>query len=258
MKQIRINGFQMAYEKIGKGASPIVLIHGNLASKRWWDPIKTELSKQYSLYMIDLRGCGQSEAPNDGYTIEQYSKDVISFLVELQIPQVTIIGHSMGGAVAMKVASIIPNQIQSLILLNSAPVSGFQMTEDKLRLVETYAMDRNLLKMSLGATMPTAADQPIFEVLFEDAWKASKTAIWNSRSLSSFNLTDWARKFDKPVLVLYGKKDHLISLEAMEEMKNLFSHCLLEIHQEVGHSPQIEDTNWFLEKTRGFLVQLGL
>lgn len=253
MTEVFVNGFRMSYEKLGSGTVRILLIHGNLASKRWWNQVKIPLSEQYTVYSLDLRGCGESEQPKEGYSVPQYGEDVLTFMNQMGIEKACLIGHSMGGAVAMHVASKEPGRIEKLVLLNSAPVFGFFTSPEKYSIIEHYATQRDLLKLSLSAIAPTVADQPFFEGLVDDAYRAAFTAVHNAQSLGTIDYTDWARAFTPPVLVLFGEKDILISREDTEKMQAMFPNSRLAVHPSVGHSPQIEDPNWFLQKVTSFL-----
>lgn len=255
MTDLHVNGFRMSYEKLGSGPVNLLLIHGNLASKRWWNQVKIPLSKQYTVYSLDLRGCGESEQPKEGYSVPQYGKDVLAFMNQMGIDKACLVGHSMGGAVAMDVASKEPSRIEKLILLNSAPVFGFFTSPEKYSIIEFYATQRDLLKLSLSAIAPTVASEPFFEELVDDAYRAAFTAVFNAKSLSTIDYTDWARTFAHPVLILFGEKDTLISRQDTEKMQAIFPDCELSFHPSVGHSPQIESPDWFLEEVTSFLDQ---
>lgn len=253
MTDVWINGFRMSYEKWGRAPVHLVLIHGNLASKRWWNQVKIPLSKQYSVYSLDLRGCGESEQPLEGYSVPQYGEDVLAFMNHMGMEKASLIGHSLGGAVAMDVASKEPNRIEKLVLLNSAPVFGFFTSPEKYSIIEYYATQRDLLKLSLSAIAPAVAGEPFFEELVDDAYRAAFTAVANAKSLSAIDYTDWARSYTHPVLILYGEKDTLIPHKDTERMKAIFPNAQLSVHPHVGHSPQLEDPEWFLKEVATFL-----
>lgn len=248
MNQLNVNNFLMAYEKLGNRPENVVLIHGNLASKRWWNLVKGKLAERFTVYMIDLRGCGESEQPTGGYSVPQYGDDVAAFIQRLGLNKVSLVGHSMGGAIAMDVASKLPEFIDRVVLLNPAPVSGYSVTEEKLELIKKYSEDRELLKLALAATVPSYSHLPFFLQLFEDALRAAFTAVHNVCSLAEVDYTLWAKQFSRPVLLLYGEQDNLIPLDAMEKTRNIFRNCTMITHSGVGHSPQVEDPEWFIKQ----------
>ncbi|RXT04306.1 alpha/beta fold hydrolase [Ammoniphilus sp. CFH 90114] len=254
MNRLQVNGFSMSYEKWGEGENTLLLIHGNLGSKQWWNLVKEELASHFTVYMVDLRGCGQSEKPTDGYSVPQYGEDVVSFIKQMGISHFSLVGHSMGGVIAMDVASKIPDQVDKLILLNPAPADGFVTSEDKYQIIEQYSTNRELLKSALTAVVPKGAHTPLFLDLVEDAWNSTHTAIPNAQSLGTIDYSEWAATFAKPTLLLFGEQDVLISLEDMKRTIECFKDGKLITHPGVGHSPQVEDPEWFVRETLEFLL----
>ncbi|MEW9671425.1 alpha/beta fold hydrolase [Ammoniphilus sp. 3BR4] len=253
MNTVTVNGFKMAYEKHGDGESSLLLIHGNLASKRWWNLVKEPLAECFTVFMVDLRGCGQSEKPPAGYSIWQYGDDVLAFIKRMGLERLSVVGHSMGGAISMDIASKNPELLEKLILLNPAPVFGFPTSQDKYQMIEQYSSDRELLQAALTAVVPMGAHTPLFQELVDDAWNSTHTAIPNARSLGEIDYTKWAETFSKPVKLLYGEQDVLISLDDMTRTIGYFPNGQLVTHPGVGHSPQVEDPEWFVRETLDFL-----
>lgn len=91
------------YNDSGQG-EPLVLLHGFVGSSAYWDDLIPLLSKQYRCIVPDLRGHGRSVAPEGSYRIEQMADDVAALLDHLNLKQVTVLGHSMGGYVALALA----------------------------------------------------------------------------------------------------------------------------------------------------------
>ncbi len=253
MNNVLVNGFRMAYEKLGEGERTLLLIHGNLGSKRWWNLVKAELARSFTVYSVDLRGCGESEKPRDGYSVPQYGNDVLAFMDLKGIENCSVIGHSMGGAITVDLASKAGERIEKMILLNPAPIYGFVTGDEKYDMIERYSFDRELLQTALTAVVPRGAHLPLFAELVEDAWGSTHTAVSNARSLGVIDYRQAARRMEQPVSILFGEQDVLITLEDMKRMQSYFPQCELVTHPEVGHSPQVEDAEWFLRKSLAFL-----
>ena len=115
-----INNFTCNYELHGSG-EPILLLHGLGSSVFEWEHQISFLSKNYTVYALDFRGHGASERTADGYNIPQFSSDVVEFLKAQNLSEVTIIGSSMGGMVAMEFAATNPEMCRSIVVLNSLP-----------------------------------------------------------------------------------------------------------------------------------------
>src|SRR3970282_637492 len=112
---------KLHYNIIGEG-EPILILHGLFGSSRDWYSIAKILAKDYQVITPDLRNHGQSEHA-DSMTYTDMAEDVLYLIKELSLDNISLIGHSMGGKVAMVNALLHPSLIEKLIVLDIAPVS---------------------------------------------------------------------------------------------------------------------------------------
>ena len=109
-------GIDMYYESHGTG-EPLVLVPSTaFASDVWQLEQVGPLAERLNLIILDPRGCGQSSRPDRVYTIEQMAGDVIALLDHLDVPAAHVLGHSMGGRIALQMALDHPGRVKSLIL----------------------------------------------------------------------------------------------------------------------------------------------
>ena len=112
-------GIDLYYETHGKG-EPLVLIPSTAYGANVWEDCQVPaLSKELRLITFDPRGCGRSSAPDDVYTIGQMGCDVAALLEHLGIEAAHVLGHSMGGRIALALALAFPGRVRSLILAAS-------------------------------------------------------------------------------------------------------------------------------------------
>lgn len=254
MPHLTINGANLYYEKAGAGERTLVLIHGNVASARWWDPIFEPLAKQYTVIRVDLRGCGQSE-PAGGNSIQQYAADVQGILQALGHSKATFVGHSMGGAITMELAVTAPEWVEAMVLVNTAPAEGLVTPEERKPLLEMMIRDRNLMKMALAAVMPTAASGEFFEALVDDAMIAGPTTVPNYTSLGETDYRPRLAECQIPTLIVYGTQDSLISLEMMERTQASIPDSSLLLYEAVGHSPNVESPERLMRDLEAFVQE---
>jgi len=112
-------GIRLYYEDIGTGPV-MVLLHGLGGSSADWESQLPEFSRDHRVIAPDFRGYGNSERRGP-YTVERFAADVFALLDELQIGNFILVGHSMGGAVAMVMALMKPSRIRKLVLTNTLP-----------------------------------------------------------------------------------------------------------------------------------------
>ncbi|MBW2961899.1 alpha/beta hydrolase [Mesonia sp. JHPTF-M18] len=119
---ISYKNIQIAFTAEGKGKT-IVLLHGFLESSSIWKHLTLELKKTHRVVTIDLLGHGNTEKLGYIHSMETMAEVVHAVLFHLKIKKFSLIGHSMGGYVALAFAEKFPQQLEKLILLNSSPVA---------------------------------------------------------------------------------------------------------------------------------------
>ncbi len=121
-----IHGYKNAFRMAGKG-DPVVLIHGIGDSSKTWFPVLPGLARRHRVIAPDLLGHGASDKPRHDYSVGGYANGVRDLLSVLGIDRATVIGHSLGGAVAMQFAYQYPERTERLVLVATGGV-GRQVT----------------------------------------------------------------------------------------------------------------------------------
>ena len=113
---------KLSYTQAGESGPPLVIMHGLFGSARNWQGIAKQLANHYTVYALDLRNHGLSpHAATMGY--QEMAGDVVKFLDNQQITDSVILGHSMGGKVAMELALSQPDRVNKLVVVDIAPVT---------------------------------------------------------------------------------------------------------------------------------------
>ena len=111
-------GVDLYYESHGRG-EPLILVPSTAYSCEVWKPSQMALAESLNLIIHDPRGCGRSVARQDVWTIEQMGADLIALMDHLNIPAAHLLGHSMGGRIALAAAENFPGRVKSLIMAAS-------------------------------------------------------------------------------------------------------------------------------------------
>lgn len=101
------------------GAGPVVLLHGFPLVGAMWDELVPALADRYRLIVPDLRGHGQSEAPQGPYEMADYAGDVLALLDSLDVASTTVVGLSMGGYITMQVLAAAPERVRAVVLADT-------------------------------------------------------------------------------------------------------------------------------------------
>jgi pimeloyl-ACP methyl ester carboxylesterase len=121
MSGVKVNGVELAYTGAGEvGLPPVVLLHALAEDGSTWSEVVEALVPIFRVYVIDLRGHGGSSQSED-YSLELMCSDVLGFLRALNLEEVTLIGHSLGGAVAYLIAEAEPGRVRQLVLEEPPP-----------------------------------------------------------------------------------------------------------------------------------------
>jgi pimeloyl-ACP methyl ester carboxylesterase len=118
LKTTKFKNTSIAYTDIGKGTA-IVLLHGFLENQKMWDNYTATFAKRNRVITIDLLGHGETECLGYAHSMEDNAEAVHAVLAELRIRKAILVGHSMGGYVALAFAELYPDFVKGLVLLNS-------------------------------------------------------------------------------------------------------------------------------------------
>ena len=198
-KNVEINGRMLRYYQIGEGED-ILLIHGSMGSIEDWETLYPLLKDKYRVTAIDRPGMGFSDIKGDDYTIEGNAKIIWELIKRLGLKNVTIVGHSRGGAIALRMAIDYNENIKGYLLLAPIgymyddPNAGIIMT--KLISIPIYGdgllvllgpivgakiIEKNLLRMMKGS-----------EALFPENFIPFRKELWNK----AISLATRARQTD--------------------------------------------------------------
>lgn len=125
MRIIR-DGIGLAYDDVGEGRPPILLIHGWGTDRHLLGASSAHLAGSHRVVSVDLRGFGESDAPEQPYAISGYADDVAFVVEQLGLAEPIVIGHSMGGMVALDLAARHPRCVSAVVILEGmvVPVEG--------------------------------------------------------------------------------------------------------------------------------------
>lgn len=234
-------GLRLFYQEQGRGNRCVLLVHGNLASSRWWERVMVHLPDDLHVVAPDLRGCGQSDKPSDLWSMSDLAGDLFHLIERLGLACPAVVGHSLGGGVAMQLMAEYPERVDRALLVNSAPADGLQLPEERYGQIQVWATMPDVIRGALKAMMPTAPDDGYRATLLDDSLNHSVGAwLPNGRALQRMNVADRLAALSIPTLVLYGGLDPLVTREMAERTRSQIPGAQLEVWPEVGHSAPVE------------------
>ena len=252
---IEIQATQVHYVEQGQG-TPVLYVHGNTGSCRWFGQV------------MDIPGCRTValDMPNFGRSgplptapdLDGYADVVADFIRARGLERPVLVGHSLGGGVCISLAARFPDLIRGLVLVDSAAPSGLVTPEERYPAIEMMRTNRVILAQALAAVVPTLKDKGFFEVLVEEAARMAAPAwVGNAQALGRLDYTGTCGAFTGPVLVLWGRRDIIVTEAMARETAAAFPRARLEILEQVGHSAMVEDPVGFAGIVAGFVSDLS-
>jgi len=255
--QVLANGIRAAYNVAGEGPD-VVLVHGWMASKRYWQEASRKLPG-FRVWALDLYGFGDSEKPANGYTLEGYAAFLEGYLDTVGIRKAAIIGHSMGGAVVAWTAIRSPERFWALGLVDAA-LTGITgpppawTTEPVMRMFMRIAdTSRGFGRLTIKGMF--GVSEPESRIMLEEAQKADVYSAAASGSMMS-KATDWGGlgKLKVPALVVYGEDDFLVARGMDREIESLLR-VKVDYLEDCGHLPMLEQPKAFYDTLAAFLEE---
>lgn len=119
MPRVLSRGVEIAYEEAGRGDPAVVLIHPPFGNRSHFAGMIGHLAKQHRVIALDLRGCGESGVPADGFSMRDFADDVRAVCQACSVDRAVLCGHSLGGTVALEVATLEPELVAGVALLDA-------------------------------------------------------------------------------------------------------------------------------------------
>ncbi|HXH77550.1 alpha/beta fold hydrolase [Nocardioides sp.] len=270
---VEIHGHRRAFVRVGSGPA-LLLLHGLGCDHTTWSPVIESLATRYTVIAPDLLGHGSSDKPRADYSVGGYANGMRDLLTVLGIEQVTVVGHSFGGGVAMQFAYQFPERTERLVLVSSGGLGpevspairaittpGFQqvmglLTLPGIRHVSTAGM-RALAATGKVSLRDLAEVAEIYDS-FKD--RRSRAAIrhvvravvdWKGQIIS---MSDRAYLTDAmPMCVVWGRHDTTIPVRHASNAAALAPTARIEVIPNSGHFPHKDHPQRFVKIINEFI-----
>jgi pimeloyl-ACP methyl ester carboxylesterase len=261
---ITAGGISTHYHDVGDGA-PVMLLHGSgpgVSAWANWQLTIPALAGHARVLAPDLVGYGATERPETiRYSLRTWTDHVWSFLDALGLGQVSVIGNSLGGRIALQMAEDDSSRLSRLVLMGSPGVGmtvteglkalrGYQPSLDNMRAlltgyfaVDTSIITDDLVRIRYEASAAPGAHEAYRLMFFDPRHSGSDLAI----------TADQARAVQVPTLLVHGREDKVVPPEVSWAMLNLLPNADLHVFARCGHWTQIERAAEFNALVRQFL-----
>lgn len=273
-QKVVLHGHELSYVDTGEG--PVVLfIHGILGSQQQWSHLVDTMDDDHRMVLPDLFGHGESAKPMGDYSLSSHAATMRDLLDHLGVERVTLVGHSLGGGIAMQFFYLFPERVERLVLVSSGGLGR-----------EVNVALRAATLPGAAQVLSVAASAPVLsqvgalgKAATKVGWRpgADLTAIW--KGFSSLGDRESRRAFlattravidiggqsisahdhlegslPIPTLIVWGSRDHMIPAAHARSVEQALPECHVEIFDGAGHFPHLDDPDRFARVLREFIA----
>jgi pimeloyl-ACP methyl ester carboxylesterase len=246
------------YEVFGRG-QPIIFLHSWLGSWRYWVPTMEVVSERYRAYALDFWGFGESDRKGSGFTIGSYVDMLGRFMDKIGITNANLVGHGMGGIVAIRAAADNPGRFPKVMTV-ATPLMG--------QAIAGHVKPGTFSKLFGGGNTNVwarllrgipIADPEVQQELYEDTESLGEQVLSSVQdSLLGTDLQYELRGLNVPLLAVYGGQDKIVGAEHAAFLNDLSDRPVqLLLLPKANHFPFLEQSNTFSRLLLDFLVSQG-
>lgn len=250
-------GCKVSFECVGKG-SAVVLLHGFLENKKMWDEISKILSKNHKIITLDLLGHGNTDNKSYIHSMEEQAQMVKFVLDFLKLRRYFLIGHSMGGYVALAFAQLYPKNVKGISLMNS---TAFPDSEEKKqnrdRGIEAVKKNRTLFVKTAIPLLFSKKNKTLFkneiqEIIQQALQTTTQGIIAALEGMKIRNdFSDLYKSALFPMQLIIGKQDPALNyLSLLKQVENTNTEVVEFLG---GHMSHIENKTALIEAFKSFL-----
>jgi pimeloyl-ACP methyl ester carboxylesterase len=261
MPHVQLDDLQMHYVERGAGAEPLVCVGGFIGSHRWWLPTLERLpERRYHAYALDLRGTGDSEAPEAGHTIAQHAEDIQEFADAVGLERFTLVAHSLGGGIAMQYALAHQERLKALVLLHPLSPKGTRhLPPEVVAWVNAQCgVPDGIRSIIVGGCVNPPEAAYLEQLVRDGAGWGRPIYLGMMDEMARFDVTDRLGEIAVPTLVIWGDKDTVIPFDGIATTFTGIPGCGLEVWHGAAHdSALLETPDRLVALLERFLDEVG-
>jgi pimeloyl-ACP methyl ester carboxylesterase len=263
MPELSLGGAPISYNDGGEG-QPLLLLHGWIGSGALWNLMAPWLCERFRVIVPDLPGHGDSGIPAGfSFDLDGFSRFIEEVRTALELPSLTLVGHSMGGSISMYYASRYPGSMERLVLIDSPASLKALSWQSRLPCAERLlgliyplwgpGIVTRLIKSSVrhpGSLPPDFLDGAVAQ-----ASQLKKEAlVGTTRLIRSLNLDAELAGIKVPVLLIHGDRDPSVKPTESQRLRDMLADARLHLVPDCGHCPNYEYPDKVVELVEEFMA----
>lgn len=261
--EVEALGIKTSYVYAGQSDSPlVVLLHGMTSSGDAYREVMHELADSFWLIAPDLPGFGQSE-DTDPYTLPHLVEWLASFKEALNLPEMSLVGHSFGGAIATSYTASYPEEVKRLLLAAPAILAGNMFPNYLKKISISLGLVDLASTLSQSPALHGYQSERAFyapDLIDDSIWNRRLIAFSQARAsaevlkaLAFQNMEPQLHKIHQPVCITWGKEDPVLPAAQADRIAGALPNAQVIIWEACGHLPFLEKQKEFIDTSRFFL-----
>ena len=241
---VEVDGCRIHLRRGGSG-QPLLFLHGASGAPVIL-PFMEKLAERFDVLVPEHPGYGRSDEPAWLENIHDVAYFYLDFLKQLDLRNITLVGNSMGGWMAMEIAVRDTSRLKSVVLVSPAGISAPGVQPADIFLMPDEQLVRNLFHDQKLAEARLAV--PVTPEGVDIALKNKHTTArlaWEPR-LHDPHLPKWLHRIDVPVKVIWGREDRILPVQFLEHFRKLMPKAQTHVIEGAGHLPHVEKADEFV------------
>ncbi len=265
MPEVTVNGINLYYEIYGEG-EPLIFIHGFAVDHSVFATLPEHYQNTHQVILFDNRGSGQSDCPDEPYSIETMADDVIELCRVLNLGPGHFVGHSMGGMILQHLAWQYPRQIRSATFCNTDVKIDIRYALAARARLAFMAADcplRALIEYGMGWTFSSEFLQrpgmveKIINLRMANPFPITSVGYRNQlNALLTFDSSAWVNEIKANSLVIGSDQDIIMFESNVARMAEKIPHARYELIEGSGHAPFMEQPEMFHRLLKAFISSI--
>jgi len=274
MKRITLHGHELCYVDAGEGP-PIAFVHGLMSSSSNWAAQVDRLTGRHRVVAPDLFGHGESAKPSGDYSLSAHAASLRDLFDALDIASATLVGHSLGGGIALQMAYLFPDRVDALVLVSSgglgrelnpllraATLPGSELVLPVIASGWLHGIGDTALRFWSKAGLPSISPSS------DEAWQrlssladgeTRRAFLATSRSVIDVHgqtvsaqnrLSGFA---SRPSMLVWGEKDRMIPSSHVQAARQELPATRVEMFARSGHFPHLDEPDRFARVLDDFM-----
>lgn len=244
---------KLFFETYGRGEN-LVLLHGWQNDHNVWKSLVPFLYENFQLWLVDLPGFGLSDPPKKPWSLKNYATMLLTFLRKNSITRPILLGHSFGGAIALKFAHLYPDNCKGIILVSS---SGIRPKSIKKRLLYLVAKGGKLVfKFPFLKSFQDQFRQQFYRMIKSEDYLKSNELKDTFIKIITEDLTSILPEINTPTLIFWGAKDQETPLNLGKILQSSLPNSKIVIWGNSGHFPFLDKPEDFCQEVQRFITKI--